>query len=137
MSLHPTTVNYLKTHFKFPELTKVHNRPDYQLLQKIKNELKTNASRVTSDLGGGAHRHLGLILTPAEYALVLVVPYVRPLHPRPLVLPAGQGVTNLQQEIARDNHQEAVRVFQEVVDLKKALLKQLVAALLPIFTKGF
>ena len=108
MFFQPSTVDYLKTHFEYPELTKVHERPNYELLRKIKNELKANAARVTTSLGGGAHGHLGFVLTPAEYALVSAVPYVRPGPPGALVLPAGPGITNLHQEVARDNHKEAV-----------------------------
>ena len=53
---------------------------------------------MTSDLGGGAHGHLGLVLTPAEYALVSAILYVRPGHSGTLTLPAGPGVTNLHRE---------------------------------------
>ena len=95
MSFQPTVVDYLKTHFEYTELTKVHKCPSYDTLKKIKDELKTNASRVTSDLGGGGHGHLGLVLTSTEYALVAPIPYARPDHPGPLVLPEGAGVTIL------------------------------------------
>ena len=54
-----------------------------------------------------------------------------------LVLPAGPGVTNLQREIARDQHKEDMRVYREVVDLEQALLKQLNAALPELYTKSF
>ena len=137
MYFQPPAVDYLKTHFEYPELTKVHKNPTYATLKTIKDELKTNAARVTSDLGGGGNGHLGLVLTPAEYALVSAVPYNRPVHPGPLVLPAGPGVTNLQREIARDTHREEVRVFREVVELEKTLLKQLVQALPALYTKSF
>ena len=137
MAYQPTVVDYTKTHFEYPELTKVHDCPTYDSLRKIKNELKTNAARVSSDLGGGWHGHLGLVLTPAEYALILAIPYTRPVHPGPLELPVGAGVTNLQREIARDTHKENLRVYREVVDLEKALLKLLVQALPDLYTKSF
>ena len=108
-----------------------------QKTQENQGRIKANTSIITSNLGGGAHGHLGLVLTNAEYALVSAIPYVRPVHPGPLVLPAGAGVTNLQQEIARDQHKEAMRVYREVIDLEKALLKQLVQALSEIYVKSF
>ena len=95
MFFQPAAVDYLKTYFEYPELTKIHDSPDFASLKKIKDELKSNAARVPTNLGGGAHGHLGLILTPAEYALISATPYVRPVHPGPLVLPAGPGATNL------------------------------------------
>ena len=43
--------------------------------------------------------------------MVSATPYIRPANPGALVLPAGVGVTNLNREIARDTHKEAVQVF--------------------------
>ena len=53
-------VNYVDTYFEFKELTKIHGEPTFESLKKIKDELKANASAVTSDLGGGANGHLAL-----------------------------------------------------------------------------
>ena len=99
--------------------------------------MKANASSVPCDLGGGAHGHLGLVLTAADYALVSATPYIRPNHPGTLTLPAGVGVTNLQQEIARDNLQENLRVFHECVNVEKALIKQLNQALPSEYLKQY
>ena len=63
-------VNYVKTHFSHLILTKIHGEPTYFSLNILKQELKANASGVTWDLGGGAHGHLGLLLTPTEYLLI-------------------------------------------------------------------
>ena len=43
-------------------------RPDYEILNYIKTALKRNFATVPCTLGGGTHRYLGAILTPAEYA---------------------------------------------------------------------
>ena len=119
-----TTQNiyYINNVFKYPELTKIVGQPTYVQLKKIKNECAANALQVHSNLGGGAHGLLGLVLTATEYALVSNTPFVRPVHPGPLTLPVGNNVTNLQQETAQDTHKEAVRIFQEVTQVEKALL---------------
>ena len=80
---------------------------------------------MSSELGGGANGHLGLICTDAEYVKVSEEPYVRPQHLSPLVLPTGVGITNLQREFTRDQHNEDVRIFKEVIDIEKALIKNL------------
>ena len=68
--------------FEYPTLTKTLGGLSYQTLKIIKNELKTNAAGIDSDLGGGANGHLGLILTDVEYALVATnTPYVRHTMP--------------------------------------------------------
>ena len=63
----------LEDKFEYPVLTKVHGSLDYNALKTIKDQLKTNATAIYSDLGGGAHGHLGLVLTPQEYALVSAI----------------------------------------------------------------
>ena len=120
-------VNYAKTYFIHPTLTPIRGEPEYPTLRVLKNELKANASRVTSDLGGGAHGHLGLVLTPAEYAMISAIPYIRPLHPGNLNIPAG--TTNHEANRLTLAHTEAIRVFRETVEVEKALLNQTCAAL--------
>lgn len=84
-----TKIDYVDTYFELSTLTRIHREPNYDALKTLKNELKTNATQVTTDLGGGNHEHLGLFLTPAEYAAVLDVPYNCPGHPRTLNITAG------------------------------------------------
>ena len=104
-------------------------------MKVLKDELSANATTVTSNLGGGAHGHLGLVLTPTEYANVSVVPYVRPPHVVPLVIDPGTAqheATRLRLE-----HKDSVRLYRETIDVEKALLKQLVAAIEPKYLKAF
>ena len=105
--------------FEFPTLTKVHGELDFQKLKQIKNEVKANASLITSTLGGGAHGHLGLVLTPAEYALVSGTPYNRPVFPGQLIVPPG--TTQHAANAMRDDHKERIRQFRKVEDLEKAI----------------
>ena len=89
--------------------------------------MKTNAAQVTSDLGGGANGHLGLVLTPAEYIHVSGIPYVRPVHPGAIHIAAGtpQHETNRR----REDHKDAIRLFHETIDVEKALTKHIVASI--------
>ena len=121
-----TNIDYVDTYFEFPTLTKIHGEPTYFQLKELKNELKSNATSVTTDLGGGRHGHLGLVLTPTEYLAVSTTAYNRPTHPGSLTIEPGttqHEATRLQNE-----HEEAVRLFRETIDVEKALIKQLVAA---------
>jgi hypothetical protein len=128
-----TNIDYVKTYFDYPVLTKIHGEPTYESLQEIKDQLKTNAATVTSRLGGGANGHLGLVLTPLEYARVNAIPYTRPEAPqRPEII---QG--NAQHENLRLNqeYQTAQKEFRETVDMEKALIKQIVQAIEPKYLK--
>ena len=100
------TTDYINTVFEIPELTKIHGTPTYASLKKIRDQCVVNAAQVDSNLGGGNHGLTGLILQEVEYALVSPIPFVRPLHPGPFVIPAGPGVTNFHREVAQDNHKE-------------------------------
>ena len=105
------SIDYINTYFELPELTKIHSRPAYENLKVTKEELTMNASTASSSLGGGRNGHMGLVLTPTEYTMVSVTPYVRPVHPGALVLPNGVGITTLHREMAQDIHKEYLRVF--------------------------
>ena len=122
-----TSIDYVSTYFESPVLTKIHGEPTYETLQVIKNQLKANAASVTSDLGGGANGHLGLICTPVEYATVNVTPYVTPLHPGPLIIPVGS--TQHAATRLREDHHENIRLYRESLDIKMALTKQIVQAI--------
>ena len=68
-------------YFEHKTFPKIHGEPDYHQFKKLKEALKTNASGIQSDLGGGHHSHLGKILAPVEYTNVSAVPYVDPGNP--------------------------------------------------------
>ena len=67
-----TQIDYINTCFAHPVLTKITSKPTYSSLKILKDELKANAASVPSDLGGGKHGHLGLVLKDDEYKLVSV-----------------------------------------------------------------
>ena len=128
-----TNIDYVDTYFEIPTLTKIHGEPTYFQLKELKNELKSNASSVTTDLGGGANGHLGLVLTPTEYNAVSAIPCNRPTHPGTLNIAAGTALHETTR--LRNDHNEAVRLFRETIDVEKALIKQIVAALEPKYLK--
>ena len=88
---------------------------------------------VISDLGGGQFGHLGLVLTPGEYALVSNVPFVRPIHSGALNIP--QGTAHHEAVRLRDEHHENIRVFRETLQVEKALIKQIVVAVDPEYLR--
>ena len=54
-------INYKDTLFKLANLTPIRGKPTFETLHKLRNEIKANAKAVYSNLGGGAHNHLGLV----------------------------------------------------------------------------
>ena len=120
-------IDYRSIYFAFPNLTAINGEPDADILIKLKNQLKANASSVPSNLGGGNHGHLGLILSPQTYAMVSNLPFVQPAHPGPLAIPVG--TTAAMASVLREQHQENVRLFREVTGVEKALKQQILKAI--------
>jgi hypothetical protein len=116
-------IDYRNIFFEYPELDTISGEPNADSLIKLKKQLKSNASSVSSNLGDGLHGHLGLVLNPLDYALVSPVPFVAPVHPGSLVIP--QGTTTVMATALRDQHAEAVRLFREYNGVEKALKQQI------------
>ena len=103
-------VDYVTTYFEFPTLRKIHDKPTYETLRKLKNQLKEKDSAVTSDLGGGVNDHLGLVCTSVEYVNVNPTVYTHPLH---LVsLQIDVRVTKYAATRLREEYRDTVRVFR-------------------------
>eukprot|EP00957_Ditylum_brightwellii_P134175 10229920-Ditylum_brightwellii.AAC.1 len=83
-------VDYKNTVFEKPELTHVHGEPTMANLLTLRNEIQANAQAVSTTLGGGRHGHLGLLMTPQDYALIPnTTAYIRP--PQPLLILPQNG----------------------------------------------
>ena len=122
--------------FEYPELTRIIGEPTIATLITLRNEVKANAQAVHSTLGGGEHGHLGLVCSPATYATLVPgnTPYIKPPNPGRLIIDG----TETQYQIAqrRDEHAEALRMFQECLGVERALIQQIVAAVEPKYLKA-
>ena len=65
-----SNIYYKYTFFKRANLTPICSKPIFETLYKLWNEIKSNDKAVYSNIGGGAHSHLGLVLTKVQYALI-------------------------------------------------------------------
>ena len=82
------TIDYASSYFKYKTPTPIRGEPTHKSLKRLKLELQSNASSVETDLGGGNHGYLGLVLTDVEYASIPhTVPFVPPNYPPALVIP--------------------------------------------------
>ena len=105
MTASSSTIDYRNTYFEYTDLTKIHGAPTAENLLRMQRELRANASSVYSDLAGGQHGHLFLVLTDVQIGIVAPnQQYDRPQHPGPLVIPDGQTAAQIQA--LRDTHTE-------------------------------
>ena len=122
--------------FEYSILTKALGPLDFRTLKTIKDELKTNAACIDSDLGGGAHGHLGLILDSVEYDKVATgTPYIR--HTMPAAISFANNTPQHEVTRRRDDFKEEKRLFKEMIALEKSLLQQLSNALPTMYLKRF
>ena len=84
-------IDYTSSFFKYKTPTPIHGTPTNKTLKRLKTELRANASSVESELGGGDHGYLGLVLTDAEYARITPAPsaFLPPAYPAALNIAAG------------------------------------------------
>ena len=110
--------------------TPIRGEPDYKYLKKLKNELRANASSVDSDLGGGDHGYLGLVLSEQEYRRIYPdTPFEAPEFLGPLVIRRG---TNTADAInLREEHRTNVALYRECREVEKALLRHITQAVEP------
>ena len=112
--------------FQHKGLTRVYGVPDFDSIKTLEDELKANASIVQTKLGGGKFGHLGLVVSPTQYANASQVPHDCPTQP---VLEISQDTA--QHEVARLRHDyvQAHVQFREVCNLEKQLLSQMTQAI--------
>jgi hypothetical protein len=68
--------------------TKIHGQPTNQNLTLLEKELISIAGNVSTALGGGNHRHAGIIVEPTKYLVMMGgTIFVNPVHPG--IYPAG------------------------------------------------
>ena len=59
-----------KINFEYPELTKIHRKPDYMTILNMTKELKANAQSQHSEIGGDHYGYLPLVI-PKSYFFTL------------------------------------------------------------------
>ena len=128
------TINYREM-FPKTDLTPILDIPTFETVHQLIQEVKANAASVHSNLGGGAHGHLGLVLSPRKYALLSDAPYERPTHPGVLDIP--NGATRHATDHLTRTHKEQLRVFHEVRGVEQALLSQITSAINDMYIMSF
>ena len=121
-------IDYAALYFKYKIPTGINGEPTYKSLKRLKTELRANASSVDTDLGGGDHGYLGLVLSDAEYERISPTPaaFVAPNFPGALVI--DPAFTAMQAVQERESHNENVALYRECKNVEKALLRHIQTA---------
>ena len=127
-------IDYKNTCFDYPETNKIHREPTLGAIIELESQIDANAMSVHTSLGGGQHGHLGLVKRPERYADIEdTEPYQRPVNPGILEVEGGTAFEIAQQKA---EHEEATRLFCEVLGVERALVQQLINAIDNKFLQG-
>ena len=109
--------------------------PTYSTIDTIHTLLKANAASVPSQLRGGKHGILGLLLHPETYKKLTTHDFTAPNNPG-TSSNIPDGATGPQiNEIVRD-HKTKLREWQETTRTDQALQQQLITALDEQYLRG-
>ena len=87
MTMTLNSTNYRQTHFEVKTPINISGEPTFDQLKKLFSQLKINAQCIHSSRGGGAHGHLGLVLSAVDYQQLTLTPFIRPVDPGEFILP--------------------------------------------------
>ena len=102
-------ITTIQSRFQYPTPRIIRGEPTHQDLKRLNTELRANASSIDSDLGGGDHGYLGLVLTAPEYTAVCTTAFTPPTFPAPLTLSAT--ATAVEAAVTRDERQDRIREY--------------------------
>jgi hypothetical protein len=116
----PLRVEEIVNGFPNPVLPKIDHDPTFENIQVTTCLISANAISVPSVAGGGAHGHLGIIMTYVEYADISATPWLEPFNPGAIpIIPAGTNAVDAAQ-IAR-MHDEFCRIYTNRINVDQAL----------------
>jgi hypothetical protein len=111
--------------FLFLTIAKQPGLLTYETIAEVHLKLKANAASIVSELGGGAHGLLDLILPTATYTTLTNVHCNAPNNPGTTPNLEAGGTTAQINEAVRQ-HKENLRIWREYNATGKALQQQLI-----------
>jgi hypothetical protein len=121
------TVEEIINGFPNPVLPKIENEPTFEDIQVTTRLLNANEISSPSMEGGGAHGHLGIIMTQVEYAVISASPLVDPFNPNFIpIIPLGTNAVDAAQ-LAR-MHDECHRIYTNRINVDQALKRLILEA---------
>ena len=124
-----SNIDYRTTHFEYKDLHRIHGQPDIDALLRMFRQLKRNAQRVPTTLGGGQLGYLALVLSTVAFnSIPNSAPFVRPL-PQGAFTPSNNRLTAAELALEKSAHDENVRVYNECQAVEQALRNQIIDAI--------
>jgi hypothetical protein len=114
------TVEEIINRFPNPVLPKIYNTPTFEDIQVTTSLLNANAISIPSMAVGGAHGHLGIIMTQVEYASISASPWMEPFNPNVIpIIPPGTNAVDAAQLACM--HAECRRIYTNCINIDQSL----------------
>ena len=111
------TVDYVSSYFKYKTPKHITGLPTHKSLKRFKKELQANTISIESDLGGGNHGYLGLLLIDEECATIPIPQiFLHPTYQPPLEIP--ETATAIQALHLKETHAEAKISYSECKNIE-------------------
>jgi hypothetical protein len=129
------SVEAITASFPYPSFPVIHTQPNREEIDKFEKMSIANAAARQSTRGGGMHGHMGMVLSPARYALHAAIPYV--FEPNPGEAPIyPPGVTGVAQRTLDNEWQRNATIYQDQQAVHAALKNQLFRAIPEAYWAG-
>ena len=125
-----SSVKGVLTDFLTPILPKIDGEPTREGLIYIHRLISRNAASMASNLGGGRHGHLSLTMMAEEYMEQTVFAFLPPYNPGNC--PQRMG-SSQEQVLGTEKFQQNQVMFCKYTAVDRALKKQIVTAVEPVF----
>ena len=105
----------------FPaQALKIQGEPSYDDIRQLRTVIYQNAASIHSDLGGGMHGHLGMVMDDTTYATLTNTPWVDPPPEPPAAVPLPNAPTAPQIAEAHRAHNQQLKTRREFQNLDRA-----------------
>ena len=115
-----SSIYYIKTLFEKDNLTPICGKHTFKMFHNLRNNIKANAEYVYSNIGGGAHGHINIVITEYHHEIISNAPFVYTYHPVPLII--TDGTTNHNNSTMHIINTKAVHLFRGVIGLEQDLI---------------
>ena len=129
------SVEAITASFPYPSFPSIHTQPNREDIDRLEKMSIANAAARQSTRGGGMHGHMGMVLSPARYALHVAIPYV--FEPNPGEAPIyPPGVTGVAQRTLDNEWQRNATIYNNQQAVHAALKNQLFRAIPKAYWAG-
>jgi hypothetical protein len=122
-----STPDELIAGFPHSSLPKVTGEPTFEDLKVIRRLLNTNATSVSSYVGGGRHGHLGIIMTNEDYFAIAADVFPVPNNPGASAEVVAGMMAAVIAKMTR-LHREATQVYRTYHNVDQAIKKLIIEA---------